>query len=186
MTKQAKYLSCLTAILGAYIGIAAILWHVPEQRSASVAPELERAVMSDRAIIAVLSSDVSAPSQRIAEKDGAAISAQFDGQMLDAQIGIHGLSEMAECKAIMSGVAEVWSKRVNIKINEVQCIEKDGELLKEKVNGYALGSDGRFGVPGQLRALDPKNLFIDLDAQTEIRLVFMRAQSANQTKQTPI
>lgn len=59
-------------------------------------------------------------------------------------------SDIKGCVILGEAHGELSSERANIRVNNLSCMTKDGEVLETSISGYAVGEDGKIGVAGRV------------------------------------
>ncbi|QCF28135.1 TrbI/VirB10 family protein [Hydrocarboniclastica marina] len=60
------------------------------------------------------------------------------------------LADVRECMVIMSGYGDLSSERVYLRSEGVSCVRDDGKSIEARLEGYAVGEDGKAGMRGRL------------------------------------
>lgn len=60
------------------------------------------------------------------------------------------LADIRECMVIMSGYGDLSSERVYLRTEGISCVREDGKSIEARMEGYAVGEDGKAGMRGRL------------------------------------
>lgn len=59
-------------------------------------------------------------------------------------------SDVRECFITGAAYGDISSERAYIRTETLSCVQKDGQVIEAKVNGYVTGEDGKTGMRGRL------------------------------------
>ena len=59
-------------------------------------------------------------------------------------------ADIRECVIVSSAVGDIASRRAYLRAEAISCVTEDGKAVEANLNAFAVGGDGRNGVPGRL------------------------------------
>ncbi|WP_430732439.1 TrbI/VirB10 family protein [Vibrio vulnificus] len=59
-------------------------------------------------------------------------------------------ADVRECFLIVSGYGDLSSERAYLRSEVISCVREDGGVIESRLDGYAVGEDGKAGVRGRL------------------------------------
>lgn len=59
-------------------------------------------------------------------------------------------ADVRECFVIAAGYGDLSSERAYLRTESIACVREDGGVIEVRVEGYAVGEDGKLGVRGRL------------------------------------
>ncbi len=59
-------------------------------------------------------------------------------------------TDVRECFVVGAAYGDISSERAYIRTETLSCVQKDGQVIEAKVNGYVSGEDGKTGMRGRL------------------------------------
>jgi len=130
-------------------GIRVVSEHPQEEEDAEVqAPEDDSVYLPAGAIITgVLINGMDAPTSIGARKEP---SPSLMRIQKEAILPNRFTADIRECFGIVGGFGDLSSERAYLRGEAISCVRDDGSVVEARLEGYAVGEDGKTGVRGRL------------------------------------